>query len=114
VRETVNAVEEMGDPAGVTAVKVAKRLSLDKASASRRLRDAGERGYLSNLETRRGQPGKWIAADPMPDGIELLPAPETLEPGCAVVSPLGGDTPPPPLDEASVAAVVDLVIGGAS
>ena len=112
VRETVNAVEEMGDLAGVTAANVAKRLNLDKASASRRLRDAAERGYLKNLETRKWQVGKWVVADPMPDGTGLLPAPGTLEAGCTVARDPGDDTPPPPLDD-SVEAMVDWVAGGA-
>ncbi len=60
--------------------------------------------------TAKGQVGKWVVADPMPDGVELLPAPETLEPGCAVVRAPGDDIPPPPLDT-GVEAIVDRVAG---
>ena len=114
VRETVNAVREMDEPAGITAVAVGKRLRLDKSSASRRLRDAGERGYLTNTEQRRGQPGRWVIADPMPDELEVLPAPLMLEGGCTVARAPADDTPPLSLDTGRIDDVADWVAGAAS
>jgi hypothetical protein len=114
VRDTVNAVSEMNEPAGVTAVAVGRRLRLDKSSASRRLRDAGERGYLTNIEQRRGQPGKWVVAESMPAELDVLPLPSTLQGGCAVVRAPRENTPPPSLDTGDVEAVVAWVAGAAS
>lgn len=114
VRDTVNAVKEIADPAGVTATTVAKLLQLDKSSASRRLRDAGERGYLTNAEQRRGQPGRWVVAEPMPNELEMLPAPSRLQGGCAVARAPADDSPPLSLDTGRLDDVVDWVVGAAS
>jgi hypothetical protein len=56
-------------------------LSLDKSAASRRLRDATERGYIVNLETRRGRPARIVLGDPMPEMVKLLPEPGKLAAG---------------------------------
>lgn len=111
VRETVDAVRETDNPAGVTATVVAKRLRLDKSSASRRLRDAGERGYLSNIEQRRGQPGKWVVAEPMPAEMDVLPLPSTLQGGCTVARVLGNGATPPVPDAQRAEAIADWVAG---
>jgi hypothetical protein len=51
---------------------------LDKSATSRRLRDAIDRGYLVNLEIRRGQPARIVLGDPMPEMVKLLPEPDEL------------------------------------
>ena len=75
VRETVEAVYALApDPEqGVMARAVAGKLSVDKSTASRRLRRAGDDGYIRNLEDKRGKPGRWVIGDPMPEDQELLP-----------------------------------------
>lgn len=100
VRETVEAVASLtgGAYGGVTSLAVANHLALDKSSSLRRLSDAAERGYVKNNEERRGQPGKWVPADPMPGKLELLPAPHELEAGCAVASEPQGESPSHPSD----------------
>lgn len=81
VRETVRAVAdnegEEGDE-GASVMEIAAALKLDKASASRRLRAAADRGFIINLENRKGRPAKWRTDEPMPDDIEILPPPEAL------------------------------------
>jgi len=58
--------------------ELAAKLGLDKSAASRRLRDATERGYIVNLETRRGRPARIVLGDPMPEMVKLLPEPVEL------------------------------------
>ena len=96
VREVVVAVEALavidddGEPIGVSLTQIAKLLEVDKASASRRWRVARDRGYLQNLETRRGRPARIVIAEPLPDDIEILPSPKTLEERCGVAGESGG------------------------
>jgi hypothetical protein len=97
VRELVNTVRELAaasdDDAEVTQRQLAEALDIDKGSVSRRVRAALDGGYLVNREERRGRPHRLIPGDPLPDDLEILPAPEELH-GCTVV---GGDaTPLPP------------------
>ena len=42
------------------------------------LRDATDRGYLVNLEIRRGRPARIVLGDPMPEMVKLLPEPGDL------------------------------------
>jgi hypothetical protein len=85
VRETVGVLSrlhsEESEP--VTVAALAKELDLDKSAAWRRARTATDRGYLKNLEDRKGRPARLVPGDPLPDDIEVLPPPERLS-GCAV------------------------------
>jgi len=56
------------------------------------MHDARERGYLKNLEDKRGQPARLVPGDPLPSEVTILPTVETLT-GCAVARTSGGDTP---------------------
>jgi hypothetical protein len=56
----------------------AAKLALDKSVTSRRLREAVDKGYLVNLETRRGRPARIVLGDPMPETVKLLPEPSEL------------------------------------
>jgi hypothetical protein len=102
IRETVGAVatlqgEGEEDAGGVSVHTVAKALRLDKASASRRLRSAADRGYLVNLEGRRGRAAQWRTGEPMPDDLVILPKPNALGECCAdAVKTERVETPPPP------------------
>jgi len=77
VRETVDAVASLKKDE-VSLSELAAKLGLDKSAASRRLRDATERGYIVNLETRRGRPARIVLGDPMPEMVKLLPEPAEL------------------------------------
>jgi hypothetical protein len=100
IRETVEAVENVidgGDEDHATNKGVAEELEIDKAAASRRVRAAIGRGYLKNLEDRKGHPAQLVLAESMPEDQEILPTPEELE----GVDPLTVDSrgiqyPPPP------------------
>jgi hypothetical protein len=100
--ETVAAVEGLlGDEGSgeTTILKVAAALKLDKGSASRRVRVAVERGYLRNLEDRKGRPARLVLGDALPEEVEILPSREALErsDGCAVAAnSVGIHTPPSP------------------
>ena len=102
VRQTVEAVERLirdGDEEHATNRAVAEDLQIDKAAASRRVKVAVDRGYLKNLEDRKGRPARLVVGESMPEDAEILPAPEDLEEvlsGCAVDRDFEGIQHPPP------------------
>jgi hypothetical protein len=73
VRETVEVVEALATLKPVMVRAVATALSLDRSTASRRIRRAADDGYIRNLEDKRGKPGQWVIGDPMPEDQQLLP-----------------------------------------
>ncbi len=85
VRDTVGALRRLhaedSEPATIAAL--AEELELDKSSAWRRVRTAMDRGYVKNLEDRKGRPARLVSGDDLPDDVEVLPAPERLQ-GCTV------------------------------
>jgi hypothetical protein len=58
-------------------------MDLDKSVVSRHVASAIRRGYLLNLETRKGQPARIVLGDEIGALRNLLPDPELL----------GGDKP---------------------
>ena len=73
VRQTVEAVERLirdGDDEHATNKAVAEELEIDKAAASRRAREAISRGYLQNLEDRKGRPSRLVVGESMPEDAE--------------------------------------------
>jgi hypothetical protein len=91
VRETVETVESLTAGRGETTVQaVADRLKLDKSAALRRVQVAVQRGYLKNLEEKRGRPARLVLGDPLPAEVTILPTVDDLERlhGC---SANGGD-----------------------
>jgi ribosomal protein S25 len=90
IKETVDAVTKLmdtteqkaakllGDTSGVTAQQVGRHLKLDKSVAHRRLQAAVSEGFVNNLETRRGQPGKYVCSGQEIESEETLPAVEKL------------------------------------
>jgi hypothetical protein len=84
VSETIDAVRietaNMDHAEGATAYMIGKRLNLDKSAARRRLIVAKDDGFIVNLETRRGQPGRWRVIAEQADAAEgvMLPRPEAL------------------------------------
>ena len=100
VRETVEAVDNVIDGWGedhATNKAVAEELEIDKAAASRRVRTAIGRGYLKNLEDRKGHPARLVLAESMPEDQEILPASEDLEGVDRLTVDRGGIQHPPPL-----------------
>ena len=76
LRETVHAVEELQSGAGVEGVSMTtlgQRLQLDKSPTSRRAKEAIAKGYLKNLEDKRGRPARLVLGDPLPDDVVVLP-----------------------------------------
>lgn len=98
IRETVHAVETLCPNAGsgVSVATIAKELSLDKSAISRRLRAAHDRGYLKNLEDRKGRPARYVLGDPLPGNAQVLPAVEALRDRCTVAGVAEGVHPPSP------------------
>jgi hypothetical protein len=83
VRETVEKVSELysDESEAVTVAELARELKLDKSATSRRVRSATDRGYLKNLEDRKGRPARIVPGDPLPDDLEILPQPDSLDAG---------------------------------
>lgn len=81
VRETVGKVAELyaDESESVTVAELARELKLDKSATSRRVRSATDRGYLKNLEDRRGRPARLVPGDPLPEDLEVLPEPDSLD-----------------------------------
>jgi hypothetical protein len=105
VRETVEAVDNVIDGWGedhATNKAVAEELEIDKAAASRRVRTAIGRGYLKNLEARKGHPARLVLAESMPEDQEILPAAEELEGVDRLTVDEGGINHPPPHSGAQV------------
>jgi hypothetical protein len=103
VRQTVEAVKRLineGDEEHATNRAVADDLKIDKAATSRRVRVAVDRGYLKNLEDRKGRPARLVVGEPMPEDAQILPLPEELD-RCAVDRDFEGVLHPPPPDSLS-------------
>jgi hypothetical protein len=84
VRETVEKLARLcSDEESVTIARLAEELKLDKSSAWRRVRAAMDRGYVKNLEERKGRPARLVPGDSLPDDTEILPTVERLH-GCTV------------------------------
>jgi len=93
IAETVAAVVGLREQneAGVTSAQLGERLGLDKSAARRRAMVAVERGYLKNLEDRRGKPARLVPGEPLPGEVTILPTVETLS-GGTVASAQRGET----------------------
>lgn len=80
VRETVAAVKDLlvEAPSGVTVQNAGNKLGLDKSAASRRVKQALARGYLVNLEEKRGRPHRLAIGEPMPEAVTFLPTVDEL------------------------------------
>jgi hypothetical protein len=91
VRETVEVVAGRqqraapGEFGGVKITDIAGELKIERSAAQRRVQTARDRGYLDNLEDKRGRPGRYALGDPMPGETAVLPPPEQVctGPSCA-------------------------------
>ena len=105
VRETVEVVSKLIQESGedwVTNRAVSAELNIDKAAASRRVRAAVDRGFVTNLEDRRGHPARLVIGEVMPEDEEILPSAEQLEDErnrCTVDRVSRGIKHPPPPSE---------------
>jgi hypothetical protein len=61
-----------------TMLVVAKALNLDRSSASRRVNQCLEKGYVKNLENGRGRPFRLVTGDPLPEEQGVMPTPEEV------------------------------------
>jgi hypothetical protein len=82
-RQTVGAVADMlgGGATEVTVTALSERLRLDKSTTSRRVSVAVGRGFLKNLEDKKGRPHRLVLGDPLPGDEAILPTAERLR-GC--------------------------------
>jgi hypothetical protein len=91
IQETIDAVTlataDLSLDQGATADKIAKLLRLDKSSAWRRLNKAAFKGFIVNLESRRGQPGRYRVTNQEIEAEDLLPSIEVLEEALQPVQP---------------------------
>ena len=91
VQETIDAVSIACAGAaadqGATAFEVGKLLRLDRSSAWRRCNKACQAGFMVNLETRRGQPGRYRVTEQEVTAEELVPSLEALRGAMQPVQP---------------------------
>jgi hypothetical protein len=85
VRATIAAVEGIVDNEPVigstaTLSQVAAELEIDKSSASRRVKQAVQLGYLMNDELIKGKPMQLRIGEPLPEEVKVLPHPTELDP----------------------------------
>jgi hypothetical protein len=104
-RQTVQAVSkanqqaDRGQEDGASVKEVADILKLDVSTASRRVRACLKRGYLKNLESKRGRPYKLVVDDPLPGEAPLLPDPKALVESCSVAGDPADVPLPPPFND---------------
>jgi hypothetical protein len=85
IRETVETIARLGPGGGVTVAAVARALELDKGTAWRRVRVALDRGYVENLEDKKGRQARLVLGDSLPeDQVILPPADHPGLQGCTV------------------------------
>lgn len=91
LQSTIDAVKiataDIAKDEGATAFEIAKLLKLDKSAAWRRLGVAINKGYVVNLETKRGQPGRYRLTDQEIEPEPLLPSAEALKGAMQPVQP---------------------------
>jgi hypothetical protein len=87
VRETVDLVRVLTqpdpqqpppDPEGVKVAKIADLLKLERSAATRRLHTARDKGYIDNLEDKKGKPARYVIGDPLPGDVVVLPEVHTI------------------------------------
>ena len=76
VRQTVEAVR-IGEE--ITERILQERLGCSKATTSYRVSRAIDGGWLENLQTRNGLPGRIRRKDPLPDDLTVLPSAQELQ-----------------------------------
>jgi hypothetical protein len=76
IRATVEAVPGGGQEISATAL--AARLQVEKSTISWRMGRALKKGWVKNLETRKGHPHRLVRGEPMPDEATALPPVERV------------------------------------
>jgi hypothetical protein len=84
MRETVTTVAQAigAGASSVSLAALAARLSLDKNSVHHRVKKATARGFLANLEDKRGKPAQIVLGDPLPADDGVLPTVGSLPLEC--------------------------------
>jgi hypothetical protein len=93
------------------AMSVGKILKLDKSAARRRLVKATTEGFVVNLETRKGQPGRYRATGQQVEAAMLTTTDAPMSAGLAIDKPFNSNENAPPVarwHESSEEAEEDL------
>jgi hypothetical protein len=74
VRETVETVAKLDDDGqGVKVHTLAGHLGLERSTVQYRVTAARDKGYLVNIEDKRGRAGRWRTGSPLPEDVVILP-----------------------------------------
>jgi hypothetical protein len=73
VRETVEAVARLDTGEGVKVHGLAEYLGLERSTVQYRVTAAREKGYLVNVEDKRGRAARYTTGSPLPDDVVILP-----------------------------------------
>lgn len=73
VRETVESVAKLDAGEGVKIHDLAAHLGLERSTVQYRVTSARERGYLVNVEDKRGRAARYRPGNPLPADVIILP-----------------------------------------
>jgi len=77
--EAINKASEAHDFQGISGKRLVQNLGINKSNVSRGVKEALEKGYIRNLEDRRGRPAKYVLDNPLPSTRDILPSPQELK-----------------------------------
>jgi hypothetical protein len=72
-RETVETVARLDTGEGVKVHGLAEHLGLERSTVQYRVTAAREKGYLANVEDKRGRAARYATGSPLPDDVVILP-----------------------------------------
>jgi hypothetical protein len=73
-RETVETIAKLDGGDGVKVHGLAEHLGLERSTVQYRVSAAREKGYLINVEDKRGRAARYRTGNPLPDDVVILPA----------------------------------------
>jgi Domain of unknown function (DUF3854) len=73
VRETVETVTRLDSLEGVKVHDLEAHLGLERSTVQYRVTSAREKGYLVNIEDKRGRAARYRPGNPLPDDVVILP-----------------------------------------
>jgi len=92
------AVDAIASDEEISETALATRLGIAKSTASYRVKRALARGWLTNVEMRKGCAAKLSRGEPLPEDTSVLPSPDRVREVFECSNQNPGVCPPPPPD----------------
>lgn len=77
--EAVNKASQDHDFQGISGKRLVQILGIHKSNVSRGVNEAVEKGYIRNLQEKKGRPAKYVPDNPLPSTRDILPSPQELK-----------------------------------